>query len=172
MNAGRLLLNYRSAFAENVTDRSSWRVTAFYDLDFKREVPKLGWLGRHVFTAAGDDAPALVAESLHGGVADPAAGAGQDHGLAVVGHGRQCSRTRRDCHARKSARKSGVPDVPIYETGRGAATLLPAPPWGWLWTKWRRINLSLAAWARSFRRRASAISSRMMRRIIGTPFGE
>jgi hypothetical protein len=49
-NVGRLFLNYRSAKSESTTDRSSWRITSFYDLDFKRETRGLGWLGRHVFT--------------------------------------------------------------------------------------------------------------------------
>jgi hypothetical protein len=49
-NAGRLFLNYRSWLSDTVTDRTSWRVTSFYDLDFTRESKSLRWLGRHVFT--------------------------------------------------------------------------------------------------------------------------
>jgi len=49
-NASRLFLNYRSWLSDTVTDRSSWRITSFYDLDFARESKSLHWLGRHVFT--------------------------------------------------------------------------------------------------------------------------
>ncbi len=67
-NAGRLLLLSSSKFSESVTDRSSWRVTAFYDLDLKRETPKLSWLGRHVFTGMLSNQQATVrrANTLYG----------------------------------------------------------------------------------------------------------
>ncbi len=67
-NAGRLFLNYASALSESVTDRSSWRVTSFYDLDFKREAPKFGWLGRHVFTGMLSNQQATIrrANTLYG----------------------------------------------------------------------------------------------------------
>lgn len=67
-NAGRLFLNYRSAHSQTVTDRSSWRVTSFYDLDFTRESRTLGWLGRHVFTgmASNQQATRRRANTLYG----------------------------------------------------------------------------------------------------------
>ncbi len=49
-NVGRPFVNMSSGLGETVTDRSSWRMTGFYALDFKRETKQLGWLGRHVFT--------------------------------------------------------------------------------------------------------------------------
>jgi len=67
-NAGRLFLSYRSQLSDTVTDRSSWRATAFYDLDFARESKSLGWLGRHVFTgmASNQQATTRRANTLYG----------------------------------------------------------------------------------------------------------
>jgi outer membrane receptor protein involved in Fe transport len=67
-NAGRTFINYRSALAETVTDRSSWRLTSFYDLDFARESRSLRWLGRHVFTgmASNQQATTRVARTQYG----------------------------------------------------------------------------------------------------------
>jgi len=67
-NAGRVFINYRSALGETRTERSSWRVTGFYDLDLERESKSLGWLGRHVFTSMLSNQQAVIrrANTLYG----------------------------------------------------------------------------------------------------------
>ena len=67
-NAGRLFLSYRSQLSDTVTNRSSWRATGFYDLDFARESKSLSWLGRHVFTgmASNQQAATRRANTLYG----------------------------------------------------------------------------------------------------------
>jgi len=66
-NAGRLFLNYRSSLVDTVTDRSSWRVTSFYDLDFARESKSLGWLGRHVLTGMASNQQVTTRRANSGG---------------------------------------------------------------------------------------------------------
>ena len=48
-NAGRPYVTMTENFNHRISEREAWRLTAFYDLDF-RDSENYGWLGRHIFT--------------------------------------------------------------------------------------------------------------------------
>ena len=97
-NVGRPYVSDAEHFANNTSEREAFRVTAYYDLDFRDS--DFGWLGRHVFTGLYSDQSREVTNqttawgSVSGGEIERILEANRNRGYTTSSYDRQARSVR------------------------------------------------------------------------------